>query len=131
VTKDLENFGFNTAVAAMMELTNSFYKYKIPLPFGASQEFWRQQLLKFLQLLAPFAPHLAEELWHVLGQDKTIHLSAWPAWDEELTKSDLITIVIQVNGRVRGELETANDSDMEELIPTAKAQPNVAAHLKN
>ena len=96
VTEDIENFRFNTAVSALMILTNEFEKFpKLPTA--------NYQLL--LKLLAPMAPHIAEELWQNLGHKKSIFLEKWPEYNPKLVKEEIVTLVIQVNGRVRDKIE--------------------------
>ena len=93
VTEDIESMGFNTAVSQMMILANSMERAESVSP--GDYEL-------FLRIFAPFAPHVTEELWQMLGHKKSIHLESWPKWDEEKIKENSVTIVIQVNGKVRG-----------------------------
>ncbi|MFC2056961.1 leucine--tRNA ligase, partial [Chloroflexota bacterium] len=99
VTSDLEKIRFNTMVAALMEFTNHLSKAK---ESGAiTPTCWKWCIENLLLLLAPTAPHLAEELWQRTGHDYSIHNQSWPQWDEELAKEEEITLVIQVNGKLR------------------------------
>ncbi|MBX4204765.1 MAG: leucine--tRNA ligase [Candidatus Doudnabacteria bacterium] len=93
ITSDIENFKFNTAVAAFMEFLNENK--------NLSQSDWES----FLKLLAPFAPHLTEELWQKLGHKESIHLEKWPEFDESLARDDKVEIVISINGKKRGMIE--------------------------
>jgi len=129
VTQDLERLSFNTAIAALMELVNNLNKLKQELPMPADEKMWRTSLESLLQMLAPFAPHISEELWQELGHDKSIHISAWPAWDEDSIKSELITIVVQVNGKVRANLQLPPGTSELEVKEIALAEDNVARHL--
>src|SRR5205823_11943871 len=95
VTEDLDGIRFNTAIAAMMELTN----HLTPLPVRP-----RSVLQTFVLLLAPFAPHLAEELWRALGHAETLAYEPWPEYDPALTKAEEIEVPVQVNGKVRARL---------------------------
>lgn len=122
VSDDLANLRFNTAIAALMELTNELYKLKTA---GVAGEAWRVALKTLLQLLAPFAPHLSEELWYQLGETETIHLTAWPKVDETKLVSEKIVLAVQVNGRVRAEIAVLADVTEAEVTKLALAQPNV------
>lgn len=117
VTVDLHDMGFNTAIAALMECVNDLYKLKTTVPLGSKQ--WDETIATLLQLLAPFAPHLADELWQQLGRDDSIHTSHWPEWDEAYLVEDTITIVVQVNGKVRAEVSVSKDVSKEDLEAAA------------
>lgn len=93
ITQDIEQFKFNTAIAAFMEFLNE------------NKELSKDDWECFLKLLAPFAPHITEELWHSLGFKTSIHLESWPKYDENLIKEKNVTIVVQVLGRLRGTLQ--------------------------
>ncbi len=127
VSDDLHSMSFNTAIAAQMELVNELYKLKATVPLGSEQ--WRVVLSTFLQLLAPFAPHMSEELWHELGNKGSIHTSEWPLWEEKLLVRDTVTIVVQVNGKVRAQLEVTADADEAKVTELAKANERVQAYL--
>jgi leucyl-tRNA synthetase len=109
VTEDLENLSFNTAVAAMMECVNELYKLKAADNYAASE--WQWALESLVQLLAPFAPHIAEELWQQLGQEGSVHVANWPVFDEKYLIADTVTLAVQVNGKVRAEITVAADAD--------------------
>jgi len=130
VSEDLERMGFNTAIAAMMEVVNEFYKLKVSLPFSAAPEDWRVALETLLQLLAPFAPHIAEELWQQLGHDSSIHISTWPVYDERYLVQNTMTIAVQVNGKLRAEVTVVADADEATVLATVQAEPKVAATLE-
>jgi len=102
VTKDLENFRFNTMLASLMEFTN--YLSKVQEAKNISISLWQEAITYLLLLLAPTAPHLAEELWARTGHPYSIHNQSWPRWDEELAKEEEITLVIQINGKLRDKL---------------------------
>lgn len=130
VTKDLETLGFNTAIATLMSFVNELYKIKAE--DGLSRvKSWKQALETLVQLLAPFAPHISEELWAELGHDSSIHVSNWPMWDEALVKEEMITLAVQVNGKVRAELILSANVSEADAIAAAKADPKVASHLKD
>jgi leucyl-tRNA synthetase len=117
VTGDIERYSFNTMTAALMELTNTLQKLR-STPVANAPE-WREALEKLVLLLAPSAPHLAEELWERLGNAHTgvrmdaysVHRQPWPAWSEELAAEETIEIVVQVNGKLRDRLTVPADAD--------------------
>ena len=128
VTRDIEDEKFNTAVAAMMEMVNGLYKFKESHGMQAS-EAWRFILESLLQILAPFAPHITEELWQELGHTDTIHVNHWPKWDEKYLVSDVMTIIVQVNGKLRSRLELPVDADKETIERRALDDKKVRAYL--
>jgi len=122
VTQDIEEFKFNTAISQLMILVNAMQKVS-HLP--------KKGLTKFVKLLSPFAPHLAEELWReVLGNTETITYENWPEWDEELTKDDEIELAIQVSGKLRGTITVSADITKENAIAQAKENENVQKFLE-
>ncbi len=123
VTDDFRRLGFNTAIAALMEYVNDLYKYKVD---GYSQEAWSDALTALVQMIAPFAPHMADELWQQLGGDGLVQNAQWPTWDEALTIEDTISIAVQVNGKLRGEISVGKDTDPEAIKAQALAHENVA-----
>ena len=128
VTRDIEDEKFNTAVAAMMEMVNGLYKFKESHGIQASEK-WRFTLESLLQILAPFAPHITEELWQELGHTDTIHVNHWPKWDEKYLVSDVMTIIVQVNGKLRSRLELPADADKETIEQRALDDEKVRAYL--
>ena len=130
VTRDIEDEKFNTAVAAMMEMVNGLYKFKESHGMQAS-ETWRFTLESLLQILAPFAPHITEELWQELGHTDTIHVNHWPKWDEKYLVSDVMTIIVQVNGKLRSKLELPADIDQQGIEEAALADANVQKFTNN
>ena len=103
VTEDLSNFRFNTALSALMECNNVIVKQQHdPVSHSAA---YRSTLETMLQLLAPMAPHITEELWQQTGHSGSIHQSSWPSYDEALTHDETFTLVLQVNGKVRERVE--------------------------
>jgi leucyl-tRNA synthetase len=127
VGQDLEALSFNTAIAAMMEEVNELYKIKNQDRFANRNE-WQFTLESLLQLLAPFAPYIAEELWQQLGHDSSIHTSQWPTYDEKYLVSDKMVIAIQVNGKLRGEVAMPTDADEAAVIAAARDNNKVKAH---
>lgn len=101
VTEDVPNVRFNTAIASMMEFVN--YASSVKLIGEVSANQWNIVVNTFTKVLAPFAPFLAEELWEKLGNHESVHAQAWPIYDENLVKDDVLTIIIQINGKLRDE----------------------------
>jgi leucyl-tRNA synthetase len=129
VTQDVEKMEFNTAIAAMMGLVNELYKHKADKGIYQSPG-WRSVIENLLQILAPFAPHITEELWRDMDHEESIHVSRWPQWDEELTTDALVTIVVQVNGKVRAEIVLGADISEADAIKEAKANDKVMAYIE-
>jgi len=123
VTEDLEGFRFNTAVAALMECSNALQRARER--GAASGAEWAPALRILVLMLAPFVPHLAEELWSRLGQPYSIHQQPWPEWDPAAVREDLVTLVLQVNGRVRDRVQVPPDLDDARLRETAFASEKV------
>jgi leucyl-tRNA synthetase len=113
VTEDIEALRFNTAISQMMVFTNEMTK---------AEQRSRALLEPFVLLLAPFAPHLAEELWEVLGHRPSISQQPWPIFDPALTVSDRLTIPIQVNGKLRAKLDVGADATREQVEELARTQ---------
>ena len=120
VTADIEDFKFNTVVSSLMVLVNAFEKQT-----SVSFSHYRTLLL----LLAPFAPHITEELWSRLGYAKSLFLDAWPEWDENKILTESVNIAVQVNGKVRTVLTVASGTDEKAMTKLALADTNVQAHL--
>ncbi|MBC7459649.1 class I tRNA ligase family protein, partial [Candidatus Saccharibacteria bacterium] len=126
VTNDYRRQSFNTAIAAMMEYVNELYKLKLD---GFSKEVWYDALTALAQMLAPIAPHIADELWSQLGGQGLIQHTAWPVWDDSLIIEDVISIAVQVNGKLRGEISIAKDTNPELIKAQALAHDNVAKFI--
>jgi leucyl-tRNA synthetase len=121
VTEDTEGMRFNTAVSAMMELTNEMSRQDV-VPVAA--------LESLLILLSPYAPHISEEIWNRLGHEGSITTVGWPQFDEALTKADTIIVPVQVNGKVRAKIEVPADADKEAVLAAARTDEKVLAHLE-
>ena len=125
VTEDLEAFRFNTALATLMEHTN----YLLGVKGEVREEVWQNALRTFVLVLAPFAPYHAEEMWALIGLPYSVHEQAWPAWDESLVAQEEITLVIQVNGKLRDRIEApanvSEDAARELALASAKVQPYI------
>ena len=122
VTDDVEGLRFNTAISSLMEFVNAATKWDT-VPAAV--------LEPFALLLAPFAPHLAEELWQTLGHDDSLTHAPWPAFDPELSKADTVQIAVQVNGKLRGTVEVGAQASREAMIEAARAEENVARYLED
>ncbi|MFO1491867.1 MAG: class I tRNA ligase family protein [Kiritimatiellia bacterium] len=121
VGEDIEAMRFNTAISAMMEFLNAATRWE-KIPRGAASSF--------LLLLAPFAPHLAEELWGKLGHSDSLAHEPWPVHDEALLKLDQVEIPVQVNGKLRGKLTIAPDAAQAAVVALAIQLPAVMQQLE-
>lgn len=117
VSESLRRFRFNTGIAALMELKNALRAALRAERIGAA--VWQETIRTKLLLMAPFTPHIAEELWRRSGGEYSIHCQAWPTWDEEKARVDTVALVVMVNGRPRGEARVAVDITREQAIATA------------
>jgi leucyl-tRNA synthetase len=128
VTSDFETrWHFNSAIALIMELTNEIYAHE-PLEQGVRGEVQKEVLELLTLMLAPMTPHLAEELWEMLGHEDGLWTAGWPGYNEELAREDEVEIVVQVSGRVRGRVKVAVGAGEEEVVKLALADPGVAHH---
>lgn len=116
IGQDIEGFKFNTAVSAFMILANAM---------ESAEKISKGDFKKFLQILAPFAPHVTEELWNELGEEGSIHISNWPQYDESLIIDDTVTLGVQVNGKVRAEIEIAVDTSEDDVKARVLAIPEI------
>ena len=121
VTDDMERMSYNTAIAKLMEYVNAVYKSAEPVS--------KNDMKTFVLLLAPQAPHIAEELWQRLGATESIAYAPWPVHDEEMTKTDTIDIVVQVMGKKRALITVPAEADKETVLKTAKENENVQAFI--
>ncbi|QJU06815.1 leucine--tRNA ligase [Candidatus Saccharibacteria bacterium oral taxon 955] len=121
VTDDISRLSFNTAIASMMEMVNSLYKLKLQ---GIDEE-WGFAIEALIQLIQPFAPHMAAELWQQLGHDTQIDSQPWPVWDETKIVRDTMTIIVQVNGKLRAKLEVASGESEVTIKELALQDENV------
>ncbi len=128
VGDDLERFRWNTAVAELMKLRNALNNARVER--NVDPEAWREAISIMTLLLAPIAPHVTEEVWRSLGNTGSVHLQPWPEADERAAAEEIVTMVVQVNGRVRARLEAPVDISESEALEVALAAPNVARHVK-
>jgi len=130
VTEDVgERLSFNTAISRIMELTNTIYKY-LNKGENINYNLIKESLYKILILLAPFAPHMTEELWHEIGYEGSIHECDWPDYKEKALKKEEITIVIQINGKVRDRINVSPDISEEDLKEKAKKEEKVQEYIE-
>jgi leucyl-tRNA synthetase len=127
VTEDLSRYRMNTMIAALMELTNALQDARAA--GTVDRAAWDEAVELLLLMLAPSAPHIAEELWARTGHAYSAHTQAWPAFDPALAAQDRVEIAVQVNGRVRDRLELAADANEVDARAAAEALPRVAEHL--
>jgi leucyl-tRNA synthetase len=120
VTNDIQQLQFNTAIARMMEFTNFFTKQSVRP---------RSVMEKFVLILSPFAPHIAEELWRLLGHDSTLAYEPWPQYDDALTKDAEVEIPVQILGKLRGKVVVPAGSDQAAIVAAARDDERIASLL--
>jgi leucyl-tRNA synthetase len=129
VTQDFETrWHFNSAIAQIMELTNAIYAAE-PLQEGVRREVQKEVLELVTLMLAPMTPHLAEELWEMLGHESGLWTVSWPAFNPELAKEEEVEIVVQVSGRVRGKVKVPAGTAQPDVLKLAQSEASVTAHL--
>ena len=121
VTEDTARMNFNTAIARMMEFTNFFTR--VPTRPKSAME-------RLVLLLSPYAPHIAEELWEILGHEQTLAYEPWPAYDEALTKEDTIEVPVQIKGKLRGRIRVPAHATADQMEAAARADPRVAEWIE-
>ncbi len=127
VTQDMSRYRFNTAISSLMAYLNYLTEAR---SLDVSQGQWRSALETFTLLLCPMAPFITEEVWqHVLGHQESVHLQAWPEYDDEFTAEKTVTIVVQINGRVRDRFQADVGATEDSLRESAMASSNVQRHL--
>jgi leucyl-tRNA synthetase len=130
VTGDLEDFRFNTAVAALMEALNEVLDVWSDDRRKLDAAQWRTIAETFTLLLGPMTPHIAEELWQRLGHDESVLDAAWPAWDESLAADEVVTVIVQVNGKLRDRLEVPVGAARDDVLSLARAARNTGRFLE-
>ena len=128
VTHDFETFSFNTIVSGLMELMNEMTTAKTKGAFGTKE--WQEAESIYLRMMAPVSPHIAEELWEKTGHDYSIHTQLWPEVDEAATKEEELTLIVQVNGKLRDRLVVQVDIKEDDAKAAALASENVIAFLE-
>ena len=125
VTEDLDGkFNFNTAISTVMELVNAMYQFKDSHE-SVQSDLAKELVEKLTLLLAPFVPHITEEIWHECGFEGSVHAASWPAYEESALVVDEVEVAVQVNGKVRDKLTVSVSLSKEELEAAAKALPRV------
>ena len=119
VTEDLQRFSFNTAISRLMECTNAMYS------MGTTKAY----VSIAVQLIAPIAPFMADECWQLLGNDQSVHQSQWPRYDGSLVTDDTITVVCQVNGKVRDKLQVERDANQEQVEALVNQSEKLQGYL--
>jgi leucyl-tRNA synthetase len=127
VTRDMEGFQFNTMLAGLMEFNNYLMQAKETAVYGTPA--WDEAVHSLALMLAPAAPHIAEEIWERLGQPYSVHQQSWPAWEEALTAEEQITLIVQVNGKVRDKITAPVDIAEEAAKAMALASAGVQRAL--
>ncbi len=122
VTEDIADFKFNTALSSLMEARNELEK---------RDQVSADSLSVFIRLLSPFAPHVAEELWHQYDGEGSVHEKAWPEYSSEEAEEDTVDIAIQIDGTVRGEMTIDKNTDEDAVIEQAKEVENVRSRLED
>lgn len=120
VSEDIDKFQYNTAISALMAFLNSAEKY------SGNDDLLAYALKKAIMLIAPLAPHMAEELWSISGEKESIFKAPWPTYDQEAVASELITMVIQIKGKVRAKIEVSPDISEEEVKKLALEKVNIS-----
>ena len=129
VSNDIDNFSFNTAIARLMELTNAMADAvkKTSLP---KTTLWREVVQNMLKLMATIAPFMAEELWETIGCKGSVHQQKWPTWDEKALIEATVTLPVQVNGKLRDQIELPADIDEAGARKAAEASEKVQKYLE-
>jgi leucyl-tRNA synthetase len=128
VTNDFNRLSFNTAISALMEYVNELYRLKVD---GFSDETWKEALVALVQLLSPFAPHIGEELNKELSSQILVQNMPWPVWDDSLIVNETITMIVQVDGKLRAKLEFNKDASEDNIKELALADKNVQTFVGN
>jgi leucyl-tRNA synthetase len=127
VTDDIENFAFNTIIAGLMEFTNALIKAQGTPVYDTPA--WEEAIETLLLLLAPCCPHIAEELWARTGRPYSVHQQSWPQFNADLAAEEVITLVVQINGKLRARLEVPAGITEEAAREAALADANIQRHL--
>jgi leucyl-tRNA synthetase len=128
VSEDIANLEFNTAVAAAMELLNDLQNTDDTETGGS--DLFKYSLKQLVLILSPMVPHLGEELWHIMGGRGSVFQQSWPTWDESALSRDTVTMVVQINGKLRGSFNVPADITEEQIFELASTDPKVSRHLE-
>lgn len=127
VTEDIEEGRYNTAIAASMGALNELYRLKVT--DLRRNQVWKQALEFVIAAVAPFAPHIADELWQQLGHSDSIHKDSWPKWEDKYLTEEIVAVVVQVNGKLRGQVQAPSDSSQDEIIALVRADEKLVAYI--
>ena len=127
ISNDIKNNQFNTAISELMKFYNSISSNLNHV----NNELRREALMKFCILLAPFAPHISDEIWHLIGNSKSVHLEQWPVFDEDALKENSYELVIQINGKVRDKINVEINISDDEIKEKTLIRPNVKKWIDN
>ncbi|HCU34741.1 MAG TPA: valine--tRNA ligase [Armatimonadetes bacterium] len=130
VTEDIDRMHFNTAVSAIMELTNELTPFAESMTTDADRAVYSEAVEHLVMLLSPFAPHMCDELWERMGHEPSLFSHPWPEADMAIAAEDQVEIAVQVNGKVRTRMMIAAGADMDEVAARAQADEQVARHLE-
>jgi len=131
VTHDLQQFQFNTAISRIMELVNAMYLYLQDLkPAEQNAVVLKAALETLVLLVSPFAPHLGEELWNRAGHSISVFNARWPEWREDKLKTDTVTVAVQINGKLRGQVEVPSGADDAAVKARVTADARIQKHLE-
>jgi leucyl-tRNA synthetase len=127
MTEDIEENRYNTAIATAMGTLNELYKLKVDNL--AKDQTWEATIGNCVACIAPFAPHIADELWQQLGNKTSVHIDSWPKWDDKYLVSEMVNIVVQVNGKLRANISVPPDSDETTAVEVAKKDEKIQKYL--
>lgn len=127
IKRDVEDFSFNTAIARIMEITNEMYRI---VNKGGTSKKLKEEFRKLIIILAPFAPHLSEELWHQIGEEGSVHKQEYPKEDNEKIILDNVTIAIQINGKLRETIEIKKDEKKEKVLEEVKKLEKIIPYIE-
>ncbi|MDC3084073.1 leucine--tRNA ligase [Prochlorococcus sp. AH-716-N14] len=127
ISNDIKNNQFNTAISELMKFYNSISSNLNHV----SKDLRKEALMKFCILLAPFAPHISDEIWHLIGNSKSVHLEKWPVYDEEALRENSYELVIQINGKVRDKINVEINISDDEIKEKTLVRPNVKKWIDN
>ena len=128
VSDDMDGFKFNTAIASLMELTNTLTQAWERSDL--TSDAWNEAVSNLVAMMAPITPYLSEELWEATGHESSVHTQSWPEWDESLAADETITLVVQVNGRLRDRIEVPVGIEEDTAKETALTSPKIQPHIQ-
>jgi len=129
VEADLERFHFNTAISAVMELTNLLYQLRQPQYSGELAAAYREAFWQLAVMLNPLAPHLAAEMYYMMSGKKDLYCQPWPKWDAKLAAEESVRFAVQVNGKLRGQVSAAPAAKQQDVEQLVQEDSKIQAHL--